>query len=68
MGIQKKGGHAMTGDDLLIRMVRDVKAGKDIEKVVDSYCICRTPRLRQQLIDGIRQIVGNYMIKKAMRI
>lgn len=58
----------MTGEVLMARMVRDIKAGKDIEKVVDSYCICRTPRLRQQLIDGIRQIVGNYMIKKAMRI
>lgn len=58
----------MTGEVLLARMVRDVKAGKDIEKVVDRYCTCRTPRLRQQLIDGIRQIVGNDMIEKAMRI
>lgn len=58
----------MTGEVLLARMVRDLKAGKDIEKVVDQYCTCRTPRLRQQLIDGIRKIVGNDMIKKAMRV
>ncbi len=57
----------MTGEDLIARMVKDVKAGKDIEKVVDRYCIRRTPRLRQQLIDGIRQIVGNNMIEKAMK-
>lgn len=53
---------------LVARMVRDVKAGKDIEEVVDRYCTCRTPQLRQQLIDGIRQMVGNDMIEKAMRI
>lgn len=58
----------MTGEILVARMVRDVKAGKDIEKVVDRYCTCRTPQLRQQLISGIRQIVGNDMIQKAMRI
>lgn len=58
----------MTGEVLLARMVRDVKAGKDIEKVVDMYCTCRTPQLRQQLIDGIRQIVGKDMIEKAMSV
>lgn len=57
----------MTGEVLLDRTIRDVEGGEDIEKVVDRYCICGTPRLRQRLIDGIRQIVGNYMIRKAMR-
>ena len=58
----------MNGEALIIiaRMVRDVKAGKDIEKVVDMYCKCKTQELRQQLTAGIRQIVGRDMIEKAM--
>ncbi len=56
----------MNGEVIIARMVRDVKAGKDIEKVVDMYCTCKTPKLRQQLIDGIRQMVGRDMIEKAM--
>jgi hypothetical protein len=64
----RKGGHTMSGEDLMYRMVRDLKAGKNIEQVVDRYCKCRTPQLRQQLIAGIRQIVGKDMIQKAMRI
>lgn len=58
----------MKGEVLIARMVRDVKAGKDIEKVVDMYCWCKTPKLRQQLIAGIRQIVGKDMIEKTMRL
>ena len=56
----------MNGEVLIARMVRDVKAGKDIEEVVDMYCTCKTQKLRQQLIAGIRQIVGRDMIEKAM--
>lgn len=56
----------MNGEVLIARMVRDVKAGKDIEEVVDIYCTCKTQKLRQQLIAGIRQIVGRDMIEKAM--
>ena len=56
----------MNGEVLLARRVRDVKAGKDIEEVVDRYCKCRMPQLRQQLIDSIRQMIGNDMIEKAM--
>ena len=52
----------------MYRTVRDLKAGKDIEQVVDRYCKCRTPQLRQQLIAGIRQMVGNDMIEKAMSV
>ena len=64
----RKGGHTMSGEDLMYRMVRDLKAGKDIEQVVDRYCKCRTPQLRQQLIDSIRQMVGKDMIEKAMSV
>ena len=39
----------------MYRMVRDLKAGKNIEQVVDKYCKCRTPQLRQQLIDSITE-------------
>lgn len=56
----------MNGEEIIARMVLDVKAGKDIEEVVDMYCTCKTQKLRQQLIAGIRQIVGRYMIEKAM--
>ena len=58
----------MTAEVLVARMVRDVKAGKCIEEVVDRYCTCRTPKIRHQLIDGIRQIVGKDMIEKAMTV
>lgn len=56
----------MNGEVLIARMVRDVKAGKNIEKTVDMYCTCKTPKLRLQLIAGIRQILGRDMIEKAM--
>ena len=58
----------MNGEVLIARMVRDVRAGKNIEQVVDRYITCATPELRQQLIDGIRQIVGKDMIQKAMSV
>lgn len=58
----------MNGEVLIARMVRDVKTGKNIEQVVDRYVTCATPELRQKLIDGIRQIVGKYMIQKAMSV
>ena len=58
----------MNGEVLLARMVRDLKAGKNIEEVVDRYCKCRTPQLRQQLVDSIRQMIGNDMIEKAMSV
>ena len=33
------------------------KANGNIEDVVDKYVKCETPELRQQVIDGIRQMV-----------
>ena len=56
----------MNSEELIARIARDVRAGKSIEQVVDRYVTCATPELRQQLIDGIRQIVGRHMIEKAM--
>jgi len=56
----------MNGEVLIARMVRDIKAGRNIEQVADSYCTCKTPELRQMLIDRIRQIVGTDMIEKAI--
>lgn len=53
---------------LIHRMVKEIKAGVDIEEVVDRYCTCSTPKLRQQLIGRIRQMVGNDMIEKAMSV
>lgn len=57
----------MKAEQLIIQMVEECKAGVAIEDVVDRSCICATPELRQALIDGIRQIVGNDMIRKAMK-
>ena len=48
----------MNGEVLIEKMVEELKAGADIEKVVDTYCTCKTPRLRQELISGTRTIVG----------
>lgn len=50
------------GDDLMAKMVAEVKAGGNIEEIVDKYVNCKTPELRQQVIDGIRQMVGNHML------
>ena len=57
----------MRGEQVIKRMVAEIKAGSNIEQTVDRYCSCATPELRQKLIYGIRQIVGNDMIVKAMR-
>ena len=56
----------MNGEVLIDKMVKEIKAGVNVEEVVDRYCACATPGLRQQLIDGIRQIVGKDMIERAM--
>ena len=52
--------HFTTGNDdadkLIDMMIKEVKTGGDIEKVVDKYVKCSTPELRQKLIDGIRGI------------
>lgn len=58
----------MNGEQLIIRMVEEIKVGANVEHVVDAYCRCANRDLRQQLIDGIRQIVGNDLIEKALKI
>ena len=40
----------------------EVKAGGNVEEIVDRYVDCKTPELRQQVISGIRQMVGNHML------
>ena len=50
------------GDDLMAKMVAEVKAGGNVEEIVDRYVDCKTPELRQQVISGIRQMVGNHML------
>lgn len=56
----------MNAEQIIERMVREIKAGIAIEQVVDRSCTCATPELRLKLIDGIRQIVGKEMIEKAL--
>ena len=57
----------LTGDksesELLNDMVDEIKAGGNIEEIVDKYTDNPSPELRQQLIDGFRQAVGNHMLK-----
>lgn len=50
------------GDELMEKIVAEVKAGGNVEEIVDKYVNCKTPELRQQVIDGIRQMVGNHML------
>ena len=57
----------LTGDksesELLNDMIDEIKAGGNIEEIVDKYTDNPSPELRQQLIDGFRQAVGNHMLK-----
>lgn len=57
----------MTGDKkeskLLNDMIDEIKAGGNIEEIVDKYADNPSPELRQQLIDGLRQAVDNHMLK-----
>ena len=46
----------------MAKMVAEVKAGGNVEEIVDRYVDCKTPELRQQVISGIRQMVGNHML------
>lgn len=43
-------------------IITEVKAGGNVEEIVDKYVNCKTPELRQQVISGIRQMVGNHML------
>jgi len=38
-------------------IVTEVKASGNVEEIVDKYVDYKTPELRQQVIDGIRQMV-----------
>lgn len=58
----------MNGGVLIEKMVDELKAGANIEKVVDKYCTCKTPRLRQKLIDGIRKIVSHNTKEKTINV
>lgn len=57
----------LTGDktesELLNDMMDEIKAGGNIEEIVDKYTDNPSPELRQQIIDGLRQVVGNHMLK-----
>lgn len=58
----------MTGEQIIIRMNEEIRRGDPVEDVVDRHVDCATPELRQLLIDGIRKMVGNEMIEKALAI
>lgn len=48
--------------ELLAKIVSEAKVGGNVEEIVDKYVDCKTPELRQYVIDGIRQMVGNHML------
>lgn len=56
--------HYTTGskeaDELMDKIVKEMKDGGDIEEIIDKYVDCTTPELRQQLIDGMNAIRVNH--------
>ena len=50
------------GDELMRKIVEEVKAGGDIEEIVDKYVNCATPEMRQEVIDGIKGIRDRHSI------
>lgn len=60
----EKERHYTTGskeaDELMDKIVKEMKAGGDIEEIIDKYVNCATPELRQQLIDGMNAIRVNH--------
>ena len=56
--------HYTTGskeaDELMSKIVKEMKDGGDIEEIIDKYVDCTTPELRQQLIDGMNAIRVNH--------
>ena len=52
-------GKAAEGaEELLRKMCLDLASGGDIEEIADKYVKCETPELRQQLIDGLKSVLG----------
>lgn len=50
-------------DEMMMKMVNEIKAGGNVEEIVDRYVNCETPELRQQVISGIRKIVGDDLLQ-----
>ena len=49
---------------LTMRMVGEIKAGGNVEEIVDKYVTFQTSELRQQAIESIRHIAGNYKLEE----
>lgn len=49
-------------DIVLEKIVNDIKAGGNVEEIVDKYVTCKTPELRQQVIDGINEMIENHSL------
>jgi hypothetical protein len=50
------------GDELMAKIVAEMKAGGDIEEIVDKYVDCKDPEMRQQLIEGMTNIREKHQI------
>ncbi len=44
-------------DEIIEKMVGELKNGAPVEEVIDKYVTCATPELRGKLIDGMKAIV-----------
>lgn len=44
------------------KIYTEKESGGNVDEIVDKYVDCKTPELRQQVISGIRQMVGNHML------
>ena len=49
-------------DIVIEKIVNDIKAGGNIEEIVDKYVTCKTPELRQQVIDGINEMIEKHSL------
>ena len=45
-------------EDLMVKMSKELQSGVSVEEVADRYVRCQTPELRQQLIDGMKSVLG----------
>ena len=50
------------GDEIIAKIVAEMKAGGDLEEIIDKYVSCDSQELRQQLLEGMKRIRDNHQI------
>lgn len=49
-------------DIMLDNIINEINAGGNVEEIVDKYIDCKTPEIRQQVIDGINEMIENHSL------